>query len=498
MAKVGAGMDVVDATGYLLTALILLITILIGGVIEYKNWTFISDGSAAVVLGMIAGGILRAIEQPVSFDEKFFFNFLLPPIIFFAGFSLKRRQFFRNLSSILLFAYLGTIISTLVVGFLCLSLDYAGLVSLNAYEALLFGALISAVDPVATLSAFQKIEAPKLLYNLVFGEAVLNDAVAVVIFTSLLDVAVDASQDFTVEVGFRTLGVFIGVSIGSTAIGMFVGLIGALALRTKFFTEPKMEMVLILLVAYVSYQLAQTTELSGIMSIFFCGICSAHYSLHSVSSETGVNIFHFFETLAFLAEMAVFGYLGVAAFELNAIWNWGFNFSALAFCLFGRACTTFPISLLCNIRRKEKIPFKFQFVMWWSGLRGSIAVALAFALPKNNPNLPNIDSLLSATLTVVLFTSLIMGGLTGPVLKVLGIEPDAEETMRRQSGIPEVRPQAAGLHKLWKDFDNKYMKKVFGGSHTVKIESGLELEKSAAPMVLPPAEDDEITEIPLN
>lgn len=103
---------------------------------------------------------------------------LLPPIILEAGFSMKKRGFFANFSTILLLAVVGTLIATFVTGGVLLWCGKMGLVTeLTAAEAYLYGALISAVDPVATLSVFKKNGAPSILFNLVFGESVLNDGV---------------------------------------------------------------------------------------------------------------------------------------------------------------------------------------------------------------------------------------------------------------------------------------------------------------------------------
>jgi hypothetical protein len=94
-----------------------------------------------------------------------------------AGFSMRKRQFFSNISTICLLAVFGTIIATFITGAILSKIGY-----MPASECFVFAALISAVDPVATLSVFQKLKAPDLLFNLVFGESVLNDAVAIVLY----------------------------------------------------------------------------------------------------------------------------------------------------------------------------------------------------------------------------------------------------------------------------------------------------------------------------
>jgi hypothetical protein len=139
--------------------------------------------AAAMLIGTVIGAIARFFIQDLSlykFSPEFFFFVLLPPIIFEAGYSLDRDKFFENIGAITLYAFFGTLISTFIVGFSTFYAGKAGWISgisdTNPMEALLFGALISAVDPVATLSIMgsPELQCNEMLYSLVFGESVLN------------------------------------------------------------------------------------------------------------------------------------------------------------------------------------------------------------------------------------------------------------------------------------------------------------------------------------
>ncbi|EMP32574.1 Sodium/hydrogen exchanger 7 [Chelonia mydas] len=135
--------------------------------------------------------------RKVTFDPEVFFNILLPPIIFHAGYSLKKRHFFRNLGSILAYAFLGTAVSCFIIGNLMYGvvklMKLVGQLSDKFYytDCLFFGAVISATDPVTVLAIFNELHADVDLYALLFGESVLNDAVAIV----LSSVGVDPDQD---------------------------------------------------------------------------------------------------------------------------------------------------------------------------------------------------------------------------------------------------------------------------------------------------------------
>lgn len=124
------------------------------------------------------------LKAMLSFDPEFFNLFLLPPIIFEAGYSF--RLYKRNIARILSLALLGTLVATALTWSGLYALGKAGaIVELNTTEAGQFAALISAVDPVATLSLFNSLKVDPTLNNVVVGESVLNDAVALIAFRSI-------------------------------------------------------------------------------------------------------------------------------------------------------------------------------------------------------------------------------------------------------------------------------------------------------------------------
>ena len=176
------------ALNTLLLVVVLGLCLLSAYLIKKYRFYFMPESSAALCVGLVVGGIARLITHSdeeldfLSFSPELFFFLLLPPIIFEAGYTLRRKNFFRNLGTITMYAVVGTLISTFVVGYFTYACARAGIVDVDAtnpMEALLFGALISAVDPVATLSIMgsPELNCDPLLYSLVFGESVLNDAV---------------------------------------------------------------------------------------------------------------------------------------------------------------------------------------------------------------------------------------------------------------------------------------------------------------------------------
>lgn len=169
----------------------------------------------------------NVIDQKATFDPEIFFNILLPPIIFHAGYSMKKRFFFRNIGAILTFAFVGTTISTFTVAGITYGVTqmFSHLAEKFTFlDTLRFGALISATDPVTILAIFTDLHVDVNLYAMVFGESVLNDAVAMVITRTIEDY--EESLGITTEtpspayiVFFRSLGEFIGVFGGSFLLG---------------------------------------------------------------------------------------------------------------------------------------------------------------------------------------------------------------------------------------------------------------------------------------
>ena len=159
-----------------------------------------------------------------------------------------------------MYAVVGTLISTGVVGGLSYAAAKAGWVSLDStspVEALLFGALISAVDPVATLSIMgnKDIAADPTLYSLIFGESVLNDAVAIVLFKTIQGFG-DGQEEgatFDGEAVWIVFLQFLGVSIGSTVLGLCMGLLCSRIFRmTNLKQHPKYELTILFLFRYVA------------------------------------------------------------------------------------------------------------------------------------------------------------------------------------------------------------------------------------------------------
>jgi len=300
-------------------------------------------------------------RQEEEFPPMVFFLVFLPPIIFESGYNLHKGNFFQNIGSILIFAILGTVISTIVIGgglYLCGIANLA--YQLSIFESFGFGSLISAVDPVATLAIFKAMDVDPILYMLVFGESILNDAVSIVLMSTIMDLdKPELKDESALKLLGQAVGGFLGTFLASAAIGIIFGLISALILKfVDLRKTPSLEVGIMLVFCYAPYCFAEGIKMSGIMAILFDGIVMSHYTHRNLSPITQMTVQQIFRTLAFMAETIVFAYLGLAIFSFKhraepALIGW-----ILVLCLVGRAANIFPLSFLLNYFRDIKITKK--------------------------------------------------------------------------------------------------------------------------------------------
>jgi solute carrier family 9 (sodium/hydrogen exchanger), member 8 len=236
-----------------------------------------------------------------------------------------------------------------------------------------------------------ELQCDTLLYSLVFGESVLNDAVAIVLFKTfhkyynpevILDVSVIPAVLFS----------FFAMTFLSILIGALLGLLVSYIYKhTSICDFPKLEASLLYLFCYLCYATAEAFGLSGIMALFFNGVVLSHYNSYNLSATAQTTTEQFFATVATTMESIVFLYMGMGVFTGRfEDWDIMFSLLGLLFCLIARALNIFPLSLLANCCRRKgenRISLKMQCVLWFAGLRG----AIAFALSMNMPG-PNSDS----------------------------------------------------------------------------------------------------------
>jgi CPA1 family monovalent cation:H+ antiporter len=355
-------------------------------------------------VGLLAAGILIAFvpnapDLPLSRD--IIFNVFLPPLVFEAALQLDWRRFRRELPVTLLLAFGGvTLAAAIVAG------GMHWLVGWSWIGALLFGVLIAATDPVSVIASFRELKVQPRLSMLVESESLLNDAVVAVAFVVLAGIAggESSSLGWAAPTFLWTLfgGIFVGAGVSAATL--------LIAGRTK---DHLVEITLTTIAAYASFLVAEHVHASGVMGSLTAGLIVGSYGLTRAISEEGrPHVVSFWEYVAFLANSFVFILIGLntAGQPLGIL---GLSVAAIAILLVlaGRALAVYSLAPLFRWS-KLSVPGSYQHVLFWGGLRGALALALALALPDE---VPERQAIIVTAFIAVAF-SILVQGLTMPWL----------------------------------------------------------------------------------
>lgn len=249
---------------------VLALGILLIHLMLQTNFQYLPESVVIVFLGGAIGMFINLMShrnianwrKEEAFSPTAFFLVLLPPIIFESGYNLHKGNFFQNIGSIMVFAIFGTMISAFVIG---AGIYFLGLAQvaykLSFIESFAFGSLISAVDPVATVAIFHALDVDPVLNMLVFGESILNDAISIVLTTSVLE---SNNASTAGEAIILSLNKFCLMFFASAGIGVVSALISALLLKHfDFRKNPSLEFGMMLVFTYAPYVLAEGIQLSG-------------------------------------------------------------------------------------------------------------------------------------------------------------------------------------------------------------------------------------------
>ncbi|HEY7544971.1 MAG TPA: Na+/H+ antiporter, partial [Blastocatellia bacterium] len=335
----------------------------------------------------------------------------LPALLFEAAWKLKLDHLRENLLPILTLAILGVGLSVGVIGVI---LHYG--IGFSWSLALLFGAMISATDPVSVLALFKKFGLPGRLTTIVEGESLFNDGTAVVIFRIILGIAIGSGVHSTGGLMMESLREFGLVVFGGLAVGVVIGIISSAL--TSYFDDHLLEITLTTIAAYGSFLLAESLHVSPVIAVLAAGLIIGNYGRErGMSPTTQVTVNSFWEYAAFVVNSLVFLLIGMEmridelAQSLTSI-AW-----AVGAMLVSRLVSVYGLMPLIN-RYVEKVSLSWQHVLFWGGLRGSLSIALALSLPTS---LPGRSQLVVMIFGAVMFSLLGQGLTITRLLKWLGL-----------------------------------------------------------------------------
>lgn len=343
----------------------------------------------------------------------------LPGLIFDSALSLDARALLKDLMPVLVMAVPGMLISAVLVG---LGLVFS--VNLDMTVALLFGALISATDPVAVIALFKELGVNQRLTVLVEGESLLNDATAIVLFNILLVFIAQGeflpSDILTAAIDFMT------VFFGGIAVGVVLGLgLSELIVRLKQ-SGNSVVLVSTLIMAYLSFIIAEYNfHVSGVMSVLSAALCLSATGLPRLSGHTEQDIREFWTTVVLIFNSLLFIMIGLSVDIGSLLGSWKPVLWAMLAVSIARAVSIYGlIPLATSAFALPKIKLGSQHVMWWGGLKGGLAIAIVFSIPDSVADKPLLTEL---TLGVVMISLLVNASMLRPLLHWLKVDRLSEE-----------------------------------------------------------------------
>ena len=366
--------------------------------------------SVALVLVGLGAGLVETVAiagpEPVVPPEVVLVV-LLPGLVFEAGYRLDLTHLRRSFAALLLLAAPGVIISAAVVAVLLnvvtgLRLDLAFIV----------GAMVSATDPVAVVATFRRLDVPRDLATIVEGESLLNDGTGLVVFgiaVGALSVPLDPGG---------ALVAFVAAIVVSGAIGLAAGFVAARLMAVV--DDHLIQLTISVVLAYGTYLLADGLHESGIIATVVAAVVLGNYGRTAGVSESGADALDtVWEFLAYLLTALVFLLVGLAFPIVELVDSLGWIAVGVVGALVGRALVVYV--LLGGVARflpvagaRGGLPVGWLHVLFWAGLRGAVAVAMALALPVDVPQRALLQEI---TFGIVLFTLLVQGSTAGFVVR---------------------------------------------------------------------------------
>jgi CPA1 family monovalent cation:H+ antiporter len=397
-----------------------ILTVAVFGIINYRFLRLpdvVGITAVAVVVSialMILGEVfgwrhaesVRGLAGRINFSELLIHG-LLGLLLFAGSLKIDIDRLAGEKWMVLVLATVGVVLSTLIVGFALFIVGRTLGADLALIHCMLFGALISPTDPVAVMALLDRAKVPKNLETRIVGESLFNDGAAIVLFLTMLGVAVGGET----------------VSLSATAIRLVAEVVGALAFGAiagygaywlmKGTESYPVEILITLALPTAGYAAAEALHVSAPIAVVLMGLIIGNKAADkAMTADTRRRLFGFWEVIDELLNLLLFGLIGLQmlALELTGM-HIVIGVSAIGIVLLARLLSiSGPVMATPRLR---EYGWPSIVIMTWGGLRGGISIALALSLPE----MPARDALLVATYTVVIFSILVQALTLGPVAR---------------------------------------------------------------------------------
>jgi CPA1 family monovalent cation:H+ antiporter len=393
-------------------------------------------------VALVVAGLLLTYQQtePVELTSELILAVLVPPLVFEAAFHIQLRQLRDNLLPILALAIPGVLLTTAVVG-----LIVAVGLHIPLMTGLVFGAVISATDPVSVVALFRRLNVPRRLAVIVEGESLFNDGTAIVLFQLVLAAALPASAGLHRPSPAVAVLDFIRVSAGGIALGLGLGWLTAKLVA--WLDDYLIETTLTTILAFGAFVLAERWHVSGVLAVVGAGLVNGNIGPRGMSPTTRVVLYNFWEFVAFAINSLVFVLIGSQVKLPQLLAALGPVAVAVLAVLVSRAVVVYGLTWLVH-RYRGGVPWAYRHVLFWGGLRGAISLALVLSLP---PVFPERDLLRVMTLGVVVLLLLTQGTTMRLLIRSLHLAVGREgsrEYERRQGRLLAAQAARQRLREL--------------------------------------------------
>ena len=358
-------------------------------------------------VGLVLAGMalhLFAFRLTLNLSKDLIFYVFLPPLVFEAALYIRWRELKRDLPVVGLLATVGLVAAAAVTA---VGMHYA--VHWAWSSAIVFGVLIAATDPVSVIATFKEAGVRGRLRLLVEAESLLNDGTAAVLFVVALGIAAGTGVDVPNVGAALLLSIGGGVVCGAATGFVLMFLAGRTA-------DHLVEITFTTLAAYGSFFLAEHLHFSGVLAALAAGLVTGNYGRLGYISKAGHStVESFWDYVAFVVNSLIFLLIGTGETQQHFGALWWPALVAILLVTLGRAVAIYPICALFG-GSGLKVDMRHQHVLFWGGLRGALALALALGLP---PDLPLRDDIITVSFAVVAFSIFAQGLSMTPVLRKL-------------------------------------------------------------------------------
>ena len=375
--------------------------------------TLLARAEAGGALGTVARVF---VDLPV--DSNTFLYVFLPALLFQSALSIEVQRIIEDAGPVLLLAVVAVLVATFVIGF-----ALAPFAEVSLVACLMLGAMVATTDPVAVIGIFADVGAPSRLTRLVAGEALLNDAAAIALFSLLLTIQLGGQGGGAAAAAVTFVRQFVG--------GLMFGYVCARIVASWFSWLQDLRLAQVSLTVALPYLAFIIGEralgVSGVVAAVSAGLVLNAIGQPRIAPSDWLFLHDVWEQIAFWASSLIFvlASLLVPRLVTSVGWHdlWMLTVLVVA-ALSARALVLYVlIPVLTALKLSQQIDNRFKAVILWGGLRGAVTLALALAVTENQAIDPTVQRFIAVLATgFVLFTLLIGGTTLRMLIGILGLD----------------------------------------------------------------------------